>query len=131
MRNASAPEASRSAPPVSTDSLGLRRSIRPVVPVLGRAHVGHSPLVPVPAIEPIHAEGPETGLLVADDDEAVGVADVDAPGTLVDRPGVGAVRTILALGMPAVEGVVVADGVGIRRIHHVENVQAIFIAGDE
>src|SRR5690349_10039586 len=58
----------------------LRRPIRPVVPVLRRAHIGHSPLVAVPAVEALHVEAPGTGARIADHYHAVGVADVDPEG---------------------------------------------------
>src|SRR6185295_2346374 len=54
----------------------FRRSIRTVIVVLDRRHVGHSPLVAVPAIESVHLESPESAAAVADHDHAVGVADV-------------------------------------------------------
>src|SRR5437016_1927590 len=67
----------------STHLLLLRSSLRSVIPVLSRADIRHAPLVAVPAVEAVHVESPETAVLIADDDQTVGVADVDAPGAFV------------------------------------------------
>src|SRR5262245_30010236 len=69
--------------PVSVSAhLPFWHPLRPVIPILGGTHIRHSPLVPVPAVEPIHLEGPEAGGLVADHDQAIGVAHVDAEGAI-------------------------------------------------
>ena len=54
------------------------------VPVLDRGDVGHSPVFAVPAVEPIHAKGPEAGGHVGDDDQAIFIADID-PESPVDH----------------------------------------------
>src|SRR5438034_9237266 len=60
------------------------RARRAMIPVLGRRDVRHPPIVAVPAVETIHAECPEAGVGVADDDQAVRVPDLHAEGALHD-----------------------------------------------
>src|SRR6185436_9974566 len=78
----------------STHLLRFGSSVGSVVPILRGAHVRHSPLMSVPPVEAIHLEGPESGHQIADDDEPVGVADIDAPRALINGPGVGTVGAI-------------------------------------
>src|SRR2546425_9216063 len=60
--------------------LRFRRPLGAVIPILRRGHVRHTPLMSVPAVKAIHLERPEPGHEVADDDQPIGVADVDPPG---------------------------------------------------
>src|SRR5437879_4602962 len=73
-----------SSRPSLTHSLRLRCPLRPVIPILRTGDVRQAPLVPVPAVEPVHLERPEPGHEIADDDEAVRVPHLDAPGTAED-----------------------------------------------
>src|ERR1051326_235517 len=50
--------------------------LRAVIPVLDRRDIGQAPLVPVPAVEPVHLEGPEPGGEDTDHDHPVGVAEI-------------------------------------------------------
>src|SRR6185436_14888582 len=56
---------------------------RSSVPVLRRRYVGYSPLVPVPAVESVEIKSPESGADVADDDEAIGVPDINPVGAVL------------------------------------------------
>src|SRR5688572_8581422 len=64
--------------------LGFRRSVRPIIPVLGRADIRHPPLMAIPSVEAVHLEGPETG--TTGHDEAVGVPHIHTERAL-DRIG--------------------------------------------
>ena len=59
------------------DSVADRPLHDRIVPVLRRRDVRLAPVLTVPALEAVHLERPDTGRHVADDDQAVLVADVD------------------------------------------------------
>src|SRR5687767_11916166 len=65
----------------STRSAGC--SFRTVIPVLSARDVGHSPLMSVPAAESVEIEGPEACSNVANYDETICVADIDAVGAVL------------------------------------------------
>src|SRR2546425_2409795 len=117
--------------PASTHLLGFRRPVRPIVPVLCRRDVGHPPLVPIPAVEAIHLERPEAGHLVAEHDEAIGVAHLYAKGAVVHAALSPAERQpcLHPTGfMGTVARVVVPDRVRISGVHPVQDLQSVFVA---
>src|SRR5262249_17324750 len=79
----------------------------------------------VPAVESVHLQRPEPRGQVANDDQAIGIPDVNAEGAVANLVSAGTrlIRTVVR--------VVEADGVGIGRVHHVEHLQAVLIMGYE
>src|SRR5207247_10963612 len=107
------------------------RARRAVIPVLRLRDVRHPPIVAVPAVEAIHAECPEAGVGVADDDQAVRVPDLHAEGALHDArafPLREATESRLVL---ALAGVIPADRPRVGWIDHVEDLQAVLVRRHE
>src|SRR5262245_36597158 len=96
-----------------------RHSLRPVIPILDGADVGHSPVVPVPAVESVELEGPEPAVHVRHDDESVGIPHVHAITAL--RLGSD------SIGRLVVEGVIETDLDRVGGIPHVQNVEPVLV----
>src|SRR6185503_16410609 len=96
----------------SADLLWLGRAIRPVVPILRARDVRYAPLVAVPAVEAVHPERPEAR--AAGDNQPVSIPHVHAERALAAKVHTGC-------------GVVVPDGVRVRRVHHVEDLELVLV----
>ena len=95
---------------------------------------GHADVLAVPAGEAVHPEEPEPAAHVAQRDQSVAVADVDAEGTLLDAgralPAVVGIAAEAVL-VRALAGVVPAVGLGILRILEVEDEEAVLVRRHE
>src|SRR5262245_4200440 len=81
-------------------------------------------------------EGPEAGVHIGGDDEAVGVSNVESEAADHDvalaRFGPGLADGVLLVDQDrSVVRVIRCDGIRIGRIHHVERLDTVFIRGDE
>src|SRR5207237_8228579 len=68
----------------SAHLLRLGRAFGAVVAILGAGDVGHAPLMPVPTVEAVHLESPETGLEVTGHDDALRVSGLTCPAHVED-----------------------------------------------
>ena len=110
----------------STEGVNSPRSAAPrrtIVPVLHARDVRHAPALAVPATEALHAERPESGRHVGHDDQAVGIANIDAERAIAHLAALG--------GRRAKEGVVVSHRRRVLGVHEGEYLQAVEVAGDE
>src|SRR5262245_25174495 len=99
----------------------LCNSIRTTIPILGARVIRHAPLVAVPAVESVELQRPESRGHVADDDQAVRVPYINAERA-VQYVSRGSAARAFPFAMRPLEGVVEADRVRIRWVHHVDDV---------